>query len=103
NPTPVVVAANLMNRQQGELFHNLGVKSSAISQGDKGPKVGIVGLIGPSGITQVKDPDAKFSNNNAYALQQSLIQLQAQKAEVFALLYQGTPDEAKRAAEYFYQ
>lgn len=103
NPTPVVVAANLMNRQQGELFHNLGVKSSAISQGDKGPKVGIVGLIGPSVIYQVKDPDAKFSNNNAYALQQSLIQLQAQKAEVFALLYQGTPDEAKRAAEYFYQ
>jgi len=101
NSSPSVVAANLQKRNEGELFHNLNVKSYAISKDGKGPRVGVVGLIGPSVIRQVRDPDAKFSDNNAAAMELALLELKKQKAEVYSLLYQGTFEEAKAAAAYF--
>lgn len=100
NTTPVVLAANLMKREPGELFYNLNVKSAAISHPEKGLKVGAVGMIGPSVMSQVRDPDAKFSNNNPAALEQTLIDLKRQKTEVYVLLYQGSRVEAENAVRF---
>jgi hypothetical protein len=98
NPNPHVLAANLLNRGKDELFNGLIHDTYLITQ-DETPPVGVIGLIGPSVQSKVNDPDAKFSDNNAQVIQRSLLELRG-KCALTVLLYQGTTEEAKVAAQY---
>lgn len=100
NPTPPVLAANLLNRGPGEVFEGL-VKSWTTSEaGASKIKVGVVGLIGPSVVAVVKDPDAKFAKDNAQVISNTLAELRGQKTDLGVILYQGTAKEAKACANF---
>lgn len=94
--SPRVLAYNLQNK--ADKFVEM-VGGTKCTEG-AGPKVGIVGMVGPSVAGNVRDPDVKF-DPVPQQLPKALKELEAQKAEVFVLLYQGTNDEAKACAQTF--
>jgi Cytochrome c554 and c-prime len=99
NPFPRVLAANLFD-PESQTFQGM-VRGWALGGKEGAPKVGVTALIGPSVAGQVKDTSIKFAANNSAALKKAAAALQAQKADVTVLLYQGTVKEAKSCAEYW--
>ena len=99
NPTPRVVAANLLNRQPGQVFAGT-VFDWALADKTTGPKVGFLGLISQSVENKVKDPNVTFHPKTALVLGKALPELKAAGAELIVLLYQGTKAEAKECAKY---
>ena len=101
NPTPHILAANMLNRDADGVFHTL-IQDTHVVPGDPAknvPAVGVIGLVGPSVQKKVTDPDARFQDNNAAVLKKALTDLKG-KAGLTVLLYQGSNAEAKAAAEY---
>jgi hypothetical protein len=98
NPVPRVLAANLRDAD-GQLYQDL-VAGFEIGGKDGGPKVGVVGLIGPSVADRVKDPSIKFAPSGA-ALEKAFRQIQSKKADLTVLLYQGSLKEGRAAAEFW--
>lgn len=99
NRAPAVLAANLLNRDNGQVFEGL-VKSFEVSAASK-YKVGVVGLVGPSVAATVKDPDAKFATDNAAVIRQTVAALRKQNVDLSVVLYQGNAKEAKSCAEFW--
>ncbi len=100
NPTPRVVAVNLLDREKkGDRFHET-VMSWEVAGKGGAPKVGVVALISPSVEKAAKDPSLRFATNTPAILEKALKEMQALKAEVNVLLYQGTPRVAKKCAEF---
>ncbi|MBM4071176.1 MAG: hypothetical protein FJ271_19905 [Planctomycetes bacterium] len=92
NPMPRVLAANLSER----------VFEPWIIADKVSPKIGIIGLIGPSVVSQVsKFPNVKFAKNNRDVIDRSLKELGAKKPELVVMLYEGTFKEAQSAAQFF--
>jgi hypothetical protein len=99
---PYALAANLKDTQ-GAFFGC--VQSHYVTKEESPVKIGVIGIVGPSVIKQVRDPAAKFE-----ATQQVLPQLirdigQAEpRLEMLVLLYQGnTLDEATALAKAYPQ
>src|SRR5262249_23625888 len=99
NPSPRVVAANLLDRGKGEQFNGM-VESWEIAAKPNRPKVGVVGLIGPSVIKQNTDATVKFASNNAAIVNNALADLKSREVDVTVLLYQGTAREAKECLKF---
>ncbi|MFN4260727.1 MAG: multiheme c-type cytochrome [Gemmataceae bacterium] len=99
-PTPRVLAANIRDRDI--LFPEMLWSTTTAGGGNGAPKVGVIGLVGPSVAKHVNDPDVAFQANTI-VLPQALQELQANKPEFLVLLYQGSLAEAKACAERFPQ
>jgi hypothetical protein len=100
NPKPAVLAANLQKKDEN--FPNM-VKSWKIEEaGDKAPRVGVVGVVGPSVAKAVHDADVAFEGNDK-VLPAVLKEVQAANPDLLVLLYQGSVEEAKACAERFPQ
>lgn len=92
NPMPRVLAANMSDR----------VFEPWIIPDKVNLKIGIVGLIGPSVVSQVsKFPNVKFAKNNRDVIDKSLKELGAKNPELVVMLYEGTFKEAQSAAQFF--
>jgi hypothetical protein len=99
NPSPRVVAANLLDRAKGGRF-NLTVASWEVGGKAGAPKVGVLGLIGPSVEREGKDLTVKFNPKTPQVLDAALRELQARGVELNVLLYQGKLHEAAACAGY---
>lgn len=102
NPTPSVVAANLLGKK--EKFVDL-VKSVEVSKPiGKEPVVGVIGMVGPSVVESIRDSsgDLKFESV-AQLLPDMIKEIDNKKAEVRVLLYQGSLKEAEACAARFQQ
>jgi hypothetical protein len=100
HPSPRVVAANLLDREkEGDRFHET---VASWELGGKGavPRVGVLGLIGPSVEREGKDPTIKFHRDTPKVLEKGLRELRGRGAELTVLLYQGTLREAASCAGY---
>jgi hypothetical protein len=95
NPSPRVLAANLAEREKGQLFHGL-VDSWKVAAPPGAPRVGITSLIDRSVTDKVKDPNLKL----APRMRQVLLDLKAQRVDLVVLLYEGTLKEAAACAEF---
>src|SRR5438132_9526851 len=85
-PSPRVLGANLKDKDNK--FPQM-VGSSIVSAGqESAPKVGFVGIVGPSVAKLSQDPDARFDAEEK-VLPGALQELQKQSAELRVLLYQG--------------
>jgi hypothetical protein len=115
NPSPRVLAANLLNRvqnfpaQPGESMVGtwLTITSDMISAKagqPKGslPRIGVVGVVAESVAKQVQDPTVRFAGVNK-ELTNVLTQLQPTQPELLVLLFQGSPVEAGKCAADFPQ
>jgi hypothetical protein len=96
NPSPRVLAANLFDKQ-GQLIRSM-VRSWEVAGKDGTPKVGVIGLVGPSITDKVTDPSVKFAGNNGALLKEALGQLG--KVDLVVLLYEGSGKEARACAEF---
>jgi hypothetical protein len=100
NQSPRVVAANLANKNAN--FPGM-VASWEVSANAEGPRVGFIGVVGPSVAAQVQDPGVRFHPVDK-TLPEALQQIQAQKnPEILVLLYQGLEKEAEACARRFPQ
>src|SRR5262249_39298373 len=100
NSKPRVLAANLTDKENK--FPDM-LRSWEVAGGVNGiPKVGVVGVVGPSAAAKVSDPDARFAPPER-VLPAILQELRAHQPEVLVLLYEGTLDEAKACARAFPQ
>jgi hypothetical protein len=99
NPSPAVVAANLLKRDKGEPFDGL-IKSGTVVGKGTAPRVGVIGLVGPSVKEKANDPLVQLHPKTSAVLQQELKNLQAQRAQLVVVLYQGSLREAKACAEF---
>jgi hypothetical protein len=99
NPSPKVVAANLLNRGKGQLFEPT-VASWQIAGKGGAPKVGVFGIVAPSVDKEVRDPDVSFAKDTRKVVEQTLREVGARNADLVVMLYQGTPKEAKACAEF---
>ena len=95
--SPRVLSANLKEKETK--FPEM-VASTTVSAGS--PKVGFVGVVGPSVAKVSQDPDARFDPAEK-VLPSALVELQKQGAEFQVLLYQGSLEEAKACAKQFPQ
>jgi hypothetical protein len=91
---PRVLAANLLERDK--TFAD-SVHVYAVSDNKNGPKIGVIGTVGPSVAGGVRDPLVKFDQVNN-VLPPALKQLAEFQPEVLVLLYSGNVDEAKACA-----
>lgn len=92
NPLPHVLAANMGNR----------VFEPWVIPDKVNPKIGVMGLIGPSVVSQVsKFPNVVFAKNNRDVIDKALKELGEKKPELVVMLYQGTFKEAQSAAQFF--
>jgi hypothetical protein len=99
DPQPAVLAANLLNDKTHQVIQAL-VNDATVVQPPGAPKVGIIGLIGPTVNGKVNDQNLHFPPNNAVYLQKALEKLQKEKTQVAVLLYQGTQSEAEALATF---
>jgi hypothetical protein len=100
NPSPRVVAANLLDREKaGDRFHET-VASWEVGGKAGAPRVGVLGLVSQSVENEGKDRTLRFHPKTAQVLQKALAELRGKGAELFVLLYQGKPSEARRCAEF---
>jgi hypothetical protein len=99
NPSPRVVAANLLDRAKGGRF-NLNVATWEVGGKGGTPKVGVFGLIGPSVEREGRDQTVKFHPKTQQVIDTALRELQARGAELNVLLYQGKLQEASACAGY---
>ncbi len=97
---PRVLAANLANREQVDPADR--VKAWVVADNTAGPKVGVAGVVAPSVAQAAAGANVKFSAFEK-VLPGVVGQLQAQKAEVLVLLFQGSLEEAKACADQFPQ
>jgi hypothetical protein len=97
---PWHLAANLKD-PMGNFALNL-VKPSYITDKESPVKIGVVGIVGPSVINQVRDPAAQFEMTKE-ALPRASKALANSGAEMQVLLYQGTLEEAKALAKAYPQ
>jgi hypothetical protein len=97
NPTPRVVAANLVDKENK--FPQM-VASWEVRGGTGGePTVGFVGVVAPSvAQTAQQDPDVRFDAPEK-ALPGVLQQLAARKPDLLVLLFQGTVEEARACVQ----
>jgi hypothetical protein len=105
NPTPKVLAANILkaNQKLNANFNGQVFDTELAAVSGAAPKVGVVSLIGPTVEKNIKKaslPLPEFNQNTPAILQKALVDLDAQGAKLNVLLYQGTPDEATKAAEF---
>lgn len=100
NDTPRVLSANLTNRDQVDPADR--VKGWAIAALPGGPRVGIVGVVAPSLAQAAGATNVRFLPVEK-ALPEALGQVQAEKPDLLALLFQGPLDEAKACAAKFPQ
>jgi hypothetical protein len=98
NPSPRVLAANLLKKED----NFPGMVASWVVAADRGPRVGVVGVVGPSVAREVKDDSVKFADVEG-TLADVLRQLAAQKPELLVLLFQGSDVEAQACARKFPQ
>jgi hypothetical protein len=104
NPSPRVVVANLIEGKNGPPFRSGGMVASgqvAVGKGQE-PRVGFVGVVGPTVAKKVKDPDVHFDAPEK-ALPAALQSVQGQQPDLLVLFYMGTLDEAKECAQKFPQ
>jgi hypothetical protein len=99
NKLPRVVAANLLDRGPGGRF-NLTVATWEVGGKGGAPRVGVFGLVGPSVERDGKDLTVKFHRDTKTVLEGALRELQARKAELNVLLYQGKLHEAAACAGF---
>jgi hypothetical protein len=96
--SPRVLSANLKDKENK--FPEM-VGSTIVSAGQDGaPRVGFVGIVGPSVAKRSQDPDARFEAEEK-VLPSALAALQQQGAELLVLLYQGSVEEAKACAQQY--
>jgi hypothetical protein len=96
SPSPRVLFANLANPTD---FLNL-TGSWKVTAIQDGPKVGVIGAVGPSVARQVRDPSVKFGSV-AQVLPGAINGARQEGAELLVLLYQGSVEEAKACANKF--
>jgi hypothetical protein len=100
HPSPRVVAANLLDRnQKGARFHET-VASWEVGGKGTTPRVGVFGLIGLSVEREGKDQTIKFHRDTPKVLETALRELRGRGSELQVLLYQGTLKEAAACAGY---
>jgi hypothetical protein len=98
---PQPLLANLKDEKKN--FADL-MKSWEISKGDDGtPKVGFVGVIGPALAKKLANSSEFRFDTQDKVLPGAIRELQANKAELLVLLYQGNIDEAKACAQTYPQ
>lgn len=100
NEKPRILAANLANRDQVDPADN--VKPWATVDTPGGPRLGVAGVVAPSLTQNLMGQNARFHPVEK-VLPQVIGQLQAQKAELLVLLFQGSLEEAKTVAGQFPQ
>jgi hypothetical protein len=98
--SPRVLSANLKDKENK--FPDM-VGTTIVTAGkDRTPRVGFVGIVGPSVAKLSQDPDAHFDAEEK-VLPGALAELQKQGAELLVLLYQGSAEEATACAKRFPQ
>jgi hypothetical protein len=101
NPVPTVLLGNLKDRD--EQFP--GEQAAWKVDGPKGGiQLGIAGVVGPSVAEKIKDPKVVFPEGSvAKELPAILRAMRANKVkpDLYVLLYQGTPKEARACAKAF--
>ncbi|GIW79268.1 MAG: hypothetical protein KatS3mg105_1075 [Gemmatales bacterium] len=97
NPKPRVLACNLLEKE--DKFVGM-VASRIVDVRGNGPRVGVIGAVGPSVVSQKTDPKTKFAGV-PQTLPNELNAVRKEKAEVVVLLYQGSVKEAKACAAAF--
>jgi hypothetical protein len=95
NPTPHVLAANLADRNKGELYHGM-VEALEVAARPGTPRVGVTALVGAGVADKVKDPSVKL----VPAVRQILGDLRARKVDLVVMLYQGSFEEARKCAAF---
>ncbi|HEV3444105.1 MAG TPA: multiheme c-type cytochrome [Gemmataceae bacterium] len=95
---PRAVVTNLVNREKEypEMIEPWAVGPA----NGNAPVVGFAGIVGPGLANELKKTGLQFAAEEK-VLPQAIRQLQAQKAELLVLLYQGDIDEAKACARKF--
>src|SRR6202011_3161037 len=91
------VVANLENAQVN--FPGM-VEPYEVAARSGAPRIGVVGVVGPSVAHGVNDPVVKFMDVQK-TLREALPKLREQKCDFLVLLYQGSVEEAKRCANSF--
>lgn len=101
HPTPRVLAANLLNRDKGEVFHGL-IHDGEIIRRPGAPEIGVLGLIAPTVAREAvkMDSDLKFHKDNAAVVNRTLAEMKARKVKLAVVLYQGNLAEARACARY---
>src|SRR5262245_1056961 len=97
-PKPRILCANLKDKET-----NFAEEVYSAHLADKVPgtalKVGVIGVVGPSVVNRFGSKDRLVNFDPVPSVLPGLVkQLEAQKADVKVLLYQGSLDEAKRCA-----
>jgi len=98
--SPRILAANLKDRETN--FADL-VGASIVGTAPKSTmKVGVVGIMGPNVRTKIptQSPPLNFGDTSQ-ALTGALQEMQANRPELYVLLYQGTVQEARACAKQF--
>ena len=95
-PSPRVLAANATDANKA-FPAELGLAAAKVSDGQNGaPRIGFIGVIGPSLAKAVQDPDIRFKP--ADDVLAGLVARVQPKADLLVLLYQGSLEEAKACA-----
>jgi hypothetical protein len=98
SPSPRVLFANLADPESKFLSIPGASQVTAVKDG---PKVGVIGVVGPSVARQVRDPDVKFASVKKI-LPAAITGARNAGAELLVLLYQGSVEEAKACARFFH-
>jgi hypothetical protein len=100
---PRVLGANIAD-PKGDRFPTMIGSFEFAGGAGKVPKVGVTSIIGPSVAKEVRgeeqNPKVEFEDNRK-VVPAVLQKMTAQKAEFLVLLYQGSLDDAKKAAKAF--
>lgn len=95
---PWPLAANLKDRENA--FFNC-VKAAHVTTAEESPvRIGVIGIVSPSVIDQVRDPAAKFDSTKQ-ALAPAIKALSQSEPEMYVLLYQGSLEEARALAKAY--
>jgi hypothetical protein len=97
NPSPRVVVANLEKAKDN--FPGM-VEPYEVAARSGAPRIGAIGVVGPSVAHGVNDPVVKFADVQK-TLRDALPKLREHQCEILVLLYQGSVEEAKRCAKSF--
>jgi hypothetical protein len=105
NETPKVLAANLEDGGKPDGPCAGAVGTGEIASTPATARVAVLSVVAPSVAKLVKDPSIRFTMNqrgvdNVTAIQKSLAELAAKKADLAVLLYMGHVKEARECAKF---
>src|SRR5262249_32620195 len=86
NPSPAVLATNLVTREKKDDPFHPTVKAWAVGAAGQAPAVGVLAVIGPGVEGEVRDEDVKFHPDTPRVLEKALGELRARKVELVVLL-----------------